>query len=219
MRKSKKYLGEVEWEQLKENLRKGKVYEKLFIDLWDKHFGDFDFLRLIDFRRKKKPYDFGLGILKDEEDVEILMKIDIKSQQTPFKRAKKYVDVKPENCFVIAVYKIVRGWREQRREGLPYIIVACPIWREQLFFISYTKALRILKEKLPFRFQYWGRSQENMHYDINTEFLPLDLLFSKLKLLFDRMKTATTSVDIARLLFTLEFLQQRKNSELNVKFV
>jgi hypothetical protein len=52
-----------------------------------------------------------------------LCRLNIKFHGTPFREARRYVGLDPEDCFPLATYKINNADRRQRDEDLPYVFV------------------------------------------------------------------------------------------------
>ena len=162
--KMSRYIGEVSRETLKLHLKIGEKCERGFLNHCGERLLSIPNIKLIDVRSRREIGNFYLR--SDNSDV---IKMDVKCIYTRFRKAKEFVSLSPENCFPIAIYKIVQGHRREIEEQIPYLLVCKPAWKKEWRFMTYAHAIKILQDKIETRFQYHRGSQENMHYDFERE--------------------------------------------------
>lgn len=56
-----------------------------------------------------------------------ICRLNIKFHGTPFREARRYVGLEPEDCFALATYKINNALKRQEAEGLPYVFLVLSV--------------------------------------------------------------------------------------------
>lgn len=54
-------------------------------------------------------------------------RLNIKFHGTPFRQAKEYVGLEPEDCFALATYKINNAIKRQEQDGLPFVFLVLSV--------------------------------------------------------------------------------------------
>jgi hypothetical protein len=70
-----------------------------------------------------------------------LFHANIKVHATQFREAQRMVGLDPDNCFPLAVYKILSGSGEQRRTNIPFLFLVFICWDLRKTIAQYTSAL------------------------------------------------------------------------------
>lgn len=97
-------------------------------------------------------------LLKGEK----LFHANIKVHATQFREAQRMVGLDPEDCFPLAVYKILSGLGEQRRTGIPFVFLVFIRWDMRETVSRRVKALeRAFQERIAEVFRKRDRAKQD----------------------------------------------------------
>jgi len=93
---------------------------------------------------------------------EKLFHVNIKVHATQFREARRMVGLDPENCFPLAVYKILSGLGEQRRTGILFVFLVFIRWDMRETVSRHVEGLeRSLQERIAGVFRRRDRAKQD----------------------------------------------------------